>query len=339
MMKIAIIGAGNIGTAMAALICGSDAQVTVVARGARLQAIARDGLALNDRGTRHDARPKATEALSEVQDAVFLCVKSQQLGAALDTNRAGIGPETLVIPMVNGLPFWFFLPDARPVPHTDPQGILARLLRPEQVLGAVLLMTVSMDAAGVAQSTNTPTLSLAPVAPGADGAKVDALIQTLNAGGVVTDLSEDIRAKVLVKLMANVTTNPLSALVDCTLEEIGQRDDLCALAFAVADEFRAWAKADLGRDLPPNPWLRDLLLDAGPFSTSMLQDARAGRTLELDAIARAAMTLAEDQGQPMRCLAAIVHALDTAPSLPLSGDAAEAALSDLTPLTSLERTP
>lgn len=335
-MKIAIIGAGNIGTAMAALVAGSGAGVTVVARGARLDAIRDGGVSLDDRGTLHAARPAACEALEEAQDAVFLCVKAHQLGDAVATNAAGIGPDTLVIPMVNGLPFWFFLPDGRAVPHTDPAGALAARLRPGQVLGAVLLMTVQMTPEGRAVSSNTPTLSLAPVVEGADAARIDALVAALGAGGVATDIAPDIRGKVLVKLMANVATNPMSALLGCNLAEIGRDAGLRALAFAVADEVRAWAAADLGRDLPPNEWLGELLLDAGDFPTSMLQDARAGRALELDAIARAPMALAGAGAMP--CLSAIVHALDTAPSLPLDPAAREAALSDLLPLTSLERT-
>lgn len=335
-MKIAIIGAGNIGTAMAALISGSGAEVTLTARGGRLKTVQDQGVALDDRGTLHRACPRCVEALDEVQDAVFLCVKAQQLGDAVAANAAGIGPDTLVIPMVNGLPFWFHLPEPREVPHTDAHGILARSLRPGQILGAVLLMTVQTDETGLAISTNTPTLSLAPIAPGADAAKIDALIATLNAGGVKTDLSPDIREKMLVKLMANVATNPLSALMGCTLHDIGHSEDLLCVAFTVADEFRDWAARDLGRQLPPNQWLGDLFRDAGDFPTSMLQDARAGRPLELDAICRAAMALAGPQAMP--CLAAIVSALDAAASLPLGHDAAGAALAELLTHTTLERT-
>ncbi|CAN0589808.1 unnamed protein product, partial [Ectocarpus sp. 12 AP-2014] len=141
-MKIAIIGAGNIGTAMAALFSSSGEAVTLVARGARLTAAATSGVSLNDRGTIHEGPVRAVAALDTLQDAVFLCVKAQDLGQAVAANAAGIGPDTLVIPMINGLPFWFFYDAGRDVPLADPDGVLRARLRPEQVLGAVLLMTV-----------------------------------------------------------------------------------------------------------------------------------------------------------------------------------------------------
>ncbi|MBB96059.1 MAG: hypothetical protein CML68_15890 [Rhodobacteraceae bacterium] len=334
-MKIAIVGAGNIGTAMAALFSSSGDAVTLVARGARLDTVARSGVCLDDRGTLHAGPVTAVPALGTPQDAVFLCVKAQDLGAAVAANAAGIGPDTLVIPMINGLPFWFFYREGREVPLADPDGLLAAHLRPEQVLGAVLLMTVQMEPSGRAVSTNTPTLSLASVVEGADMAAVARLIGALNGAGVRTDLSEDIHQKVLVKLLANIATNPLSALVGCNLAEIGRNKDLLRLSFALADEVRAWAVQDLGQALPDNDWLGALLLDAGDFPTSMLQDARAGRPLELDAIARAALTLAGPSRMPL--LAALVETLSRASNLPLAGVGAEAALSRLLPLTQPER--
>ncbi|WP_428925710.1 ketopantoate reductase family protein [Marinibacterium sp. SX1] len=334
-MKIAIVGAGNIGTAMAALFASAGEEVTLVARGARLDAVARDGVCLDDRGTLHAGPVRAVTALDGVQDAVFLCVKAQDLGDAVAANGRGIGPDTLVIPMINGLPFWFFYDAGRAVPLADPSGALAGHLRPEQVLGAVLLMTVQTEASGRAVSTNTPTLSLAPVVDGADLAAVDRLIGVLNGAGVRTDLAPDIRQKVLVKLLANIATNPLSALLGCNLAEIGRTGDLLALAFGLADEVRAWAADELGRDLPDNDWLGALLLDAGDFPTSMLQDARAGRRLELDAIARAPLALAGEGAMPL--LTALVAALDASPRLPLDGPAAQEARAGLISLTHPER--
>ncbi|WP_339115166.1 ketopantoate reductase C-terminal domain-containing protein [Thioclava sp. GXIMD2076] len=333
-MKIAVIGAGNIGTAMAALLGGSGAEVTVTARGLRLEQIRAQGVALCDRGTWHRARPQAKQALEQVQDAVFFCVKAQALPQAVAENIAGIGPDTLVIPMVNGLPFWFFAGGAE-VPFVDPEAILARHLDPQQVLGAVLLMTVRMEA-GEALSSNTPTLSLGPAMGAHDRPAIARLARVLEAGGIRTDVTPTIRQKVLVKLLANITTNPLSALLGDHLATIGQTPELAALASAVADPFRAWARG-LGYDLPDNHWLIDLIVDAGDFPTSMLQDARAGRALELDAIARAPMAMAEAAGHPNPALAAILAALDTHCTLPLSGSEAQIARHSLMNTISLER--
>ena len=317
-LKIGVIGAGNIGTAMAALLCRAGAEVELTARGARLDTISAEGIALDDRGTVITARPACGRALSDVKDAVFVCVKAQSLPEAIAANAAGIGPETLVIPMVNGMPFWFFAKggDMGNVPYLDPRDSLAETLTPAQVLGAVLLMTVRMDETGQALSSNTPTLSLGPVvAEGTDMSKVEALIATLEAGGVRTDLCADIRQKVLVKLIANVATNPLSALTGATLAQIGREDSQRFVALYLAGEFRDWA-AKHGYDLPSDDWLTALFLDAGEFPTSMLQDARAGRPLELDAICRAPLDLARRDGGDMPLMARLLAEIETSPSLP-----------------------
>jgi 2-dehydropantoate 2-reductase len=316
--KIGVIGAGNIGTAMAALLSQSGAQIWVTARGARLNQITQDGIQLDDRGTVITARPKTCDQLTEPMDALFVCVKSQSLSSAIHLNRAAITPETWVIPMVNGLPFWFYADETGlgEVPILDPNGELAKLLIPKQVLGAVLLMTVQMNDTGQAKSSNTPTLNLGAVCEGVDQRKVDNLIAFLTLSGVKTTFDAKIRQKVLVKLLANFATNPLTALTGAMLNELGQTPELCDLATTLADEFRNWAKSE-GYDLPPNAWLVDLLIDAGAFPTSMLQDALAGKHLELDAICHAPMALAQAKGVAMPMLSGLLDLLRNATALPV----------------------
>ncbi|SLN59781.1 2-dehydropantoate 2-reductase [Aquimixticola soesokkakensis] len=336
-LEIAVIGAGNIGSAMAVLLAKGGAKVTLVARGARAQTVRDTGLTLIAKGTPHCAQVAVTERLERPQDAIFACVKAHDLPAALAQHAGGIGAQTQVVPMVNGMPFWFFAddPDAGAVPCVDPEGTLARLLRPAQVLGAVLLMTVELDAQGRAISNNTPTLSLAPVAEGADAAALGRLARTLRAGGVAVDVPEAIRQKVMVKLLANFATNPLSALTGATLRAMGSDPVQRAIVFGLADEFRALARP-LGYALPDNAWLGDLLLDAGDFATSMLQDARAGRRLELDAIVHAPRDMAQARGLTMPLVDAVLDPLSTARALPL-GDPG-ALLRSLSSIASFERT-
>ncbi|MEP1767811.1 MAG: 2-dehydropantoate 2-reductase N-terminal domain-containing protein [Sulfitobacter sp.] len=315
--KIGVIGSGNIGTAMAALLTQSEAEVWITARGARLEQITQDGIHLDERGRKISAKPKAQSQINQAMDALFVCVKSQSLAAAVRMNKDAITKDTLVIPMVNGLPFWFYATDTAmgDVPRLDPDGDLALILRPQQVLGAVLLMTVQMDGAGVAKSSNTPTLSLGAVCEGCDDAKVAQLVSYLETSGIKTEISPQIRQKVLVKLLANFTTNPLSALTGALLEDIGQTPALCDIATSLADEFRIWAE-DEGFELPPNDWLVDLMIDAGPFPTSMLQDAQAAKPLELDAICYAPFELAQTKGFDMPVLFSLLTLLQTTPILP-----------------------
>jgi 2-dehydropantoate 2-reductase len=220
--------------------------------------------------------------------------------------------------MVNGLPFWFYATESAigDVPYLDPNGDLARLLDPQQVLGAVLLMTVQMDEFGLAKSSNTPTLSLGTVCEGTNDVQIKQLVSHLANSGIEGEIDPKIRQKVLVKLLANFTTNPLSALTGALLNDIGTDTALRKMATDLADEFRAWALSE-AFDLPPNAWLVDLLVDAGPFPTSMLQDARAGKPLELDAICRAPFKLAQAKGLDMPVLDALLLQLDGATTLPV----------------------
>jgi 2-dehydropantoate 2-reductase len=336
-LDIAVIGAGNIGTAMAALLSRSGAHVHLVARGARLAEVRERGVVLDDRGDVIHARPMTESALTRPMDAVFLCVKSQSLASAVRDNASGIGPHTWVIPMVNGLPFWFFATpeDMGDIPYLDPEGDLAALLSPRQILGAVLLMTVRMEG-NRALSSNTPTLSLGPVTDGVDRSRLASLIETLEAGGVRTDLSEGIRQKVLVKLLANLATNPLTALSGAMLEEVGQTPLLREISTQLATEFRNWTTTR-GFDLPENDWLVDLMIDAGPFPTSMLQDALAGRALELDAICRAPLALSRRDGMGMPLLARLIAEVEAHDTLPLSETALPEALDRLLPNTDFSK--
>lgn len=318
-MNIGVIGAGNIGTAMAALLSQSGAQVHLTARGKRGAEIAQRGVYLDDRGTVIHANPKISETLNTPMDAVFLCVKSQDLGAALQANRACLTPNTLIIPMVNGLPFWFFANETT-LGHVPKMGLgpaLAAMIRPEQVWGPVLLMTVRMDEHGRAISSNTPTLSLGPAVEGTDAGLFTALLDILERSGVAVKPVPDIRQSIMVKLLANFATNPLSALTGALLDDIGKDPQLRATAETLADEFRAWAGTH-GYELPSNDWLVDLMLDAGPFPTSMLQDTWAGKPLELDAICRAPFALAQQAGVAMPLTQRMLALLDTAAKLPLA---------------------
>ena len=329
-IKIGIIGAGNIGTAMATLIAQSSAQVHVAARGARLSDIVENGTSLNDRGIQFSARPIALTTITEPMDAIFVCVKSQSLASALLVNAAAITPDTLVIPMINGMPFWFNATKdgIGSVPFLDPKGELANLLDPRQILGAVLLMTVRMDETGCAISSNTPTLSIGPIVNGSDTDRIETLLQVLETGGLRADLCADIRQKVLVKLLANVATNPLTALTGAMLNDVGTKPALREVALKLADEFRDWAR-HAGYDLPSNDWLVDLFVDAGDFPTSMLQDAIAGRTLELDAICKAPLEMARRAGGDMPFLSHLITEIETAATLPARPDQIPNALSRL----------
>ncbi|WP_138468628.1 ketopantoate reductase family protein [Poseidonocella sp. HB161398] len=293
--RIAIIGAGAIGSVLAARLCGAGLDVTLVARGARLDEIARDGIRLADLTGAHHARPAVATALQEPADALFLCVKAAALEPAIRQNLAGIGPQTRVIPLVNGIPWWFFDDLGHAVEAVDPGGRLLSMVPFEQIVGAVTMMTASFGDGGLV-STIPHQLALGPTVP--DGPRPVDLADALDAAGIAVDRADYVRPLVWQKLGLNLATNPLSALTGETLAEIAANPASLARATALAQELEALAAA-WGARVDVSDGLGAKLARAGDFRTSMLQDAEAGRPLELAPIVHAPLELAAARSIPM----------------------------------------
>jgi len=336
-LKIGVVGAGNIGSAIAAMLGNGVADVTLTARGTRLQALRENGVTLRLGGETIHAPVTASEVLDEVQDAVLLCVKSQQLSGALDQNWAAIGPDTLVIPMVNGWPFWFLEGyEGHPLVELTADEQALDALPADRVLGTALMMKVEMQD-GVAVTPAHPEIHIGTVTRTTPDAKMLALFDVMRAAGIKVVVEGDIRRAVVMKMLLNIATNPLSALADATIGGIVENPDLRAVSFAMADEFRRLTTR-LGYDLPDNDWLGPELAKAGPHSTSMLQDARDGRELELGAIVSMPLRTSRAYGFDMPVSAALLDVLQREPTLPLKGTARAKAIDHLNSLTQPERT-
>ncbi len=293
--RIAIIGAGAIGSVLAARLCGAGLDVTLVARADRLDTIARDGIRLTDLEGDHHVRPAVTERLEAPVSVVFLCVKAAALAPAIRQNLAGIGPETRVVPLVNGIPWWFFDDLGHAVEAVDPGGKLLAMVPFEQIVGAVTLMTASFDGDRLV-STIPHHLALGPTVP--DGPRPVDLADALDAAGIAIDRADYVRPLVWHKLGLNLATNPLSALTGETLAQIAANPASLARATSVAQELEALAAA-WGAEVSVSEGLGEKLAKAGNFRTSMLQDAEAGRPLELAPIVHAPLELAEARNIPM----------------------------------------
>ncbi|WP_158965005.1 ketopantoate reductase family protein [Chachezhania sediminis] len=294
--KIAIIGAGAIGTALAARLAAATDDLTFVARGQRAAALRANGVRLEDLEGTFTARPKVTERLTGPVSVLFVCVKCGALKAAIEQNLAGIGPDTRVIPLVNGIPWWFHADPSRPVQAVDPGGELLTLISLRQIVGSVTAMTAGFDEDGeTVRSTIPHHLVLGPIVD--DGPRPVDLAAALVSSGITLDRADDVYPLVWNKLMLNLATNPVSALTGETLERIAANPTSLARAEALAGEVRDLARS-FGVTVDPTG-LGARLAKAGDFATSMLQDARAGRPLELAPIVQAPLELAAAQGVPM----------------------------------------
>lgn len=293
--QIAILGAGAIGSALAARLEAAGTPVTLVARGARLEALETQGVTLHDLDGTHHARPRLVPRLDAPVGALFVCVKAAALEPALRENLAGIGPDTRVIPLVNGIPWWFFDDLGHAVEAVDPGGKLLAMIPFEQIVGAVTLMTAEFDGDDV-RSTLPHRLSLGPTVQ--DGPRPVDLADALDAAGIAIDRDDYVRPRVWHKLGLNLSTNPLSALNGETLAEIAANPASLTRAEAIATEVETLAAA-WGAPVTVAEGLGAKLASAGAFRTSMLQDVEAGRPPELAPIVHAPLELAEARAVAM----------------------------------------
>ena len=165
-LRIGIAGAGAIGCTLAARLAGNGHTVNVLARGETLTAIRRDGIHLSDLDGHHHVQVEASDDAASLgeQDLIFLCTKAQALASLLPQLQPMIGAETVVIPVINGVPWWYFHGeggryDGQRVNAVDPQSTLNQALDLRHVIGCVVFITAHCPANAVAES-NTPHLMI-----------------------------------------------------------------------------------------------------------------------------------------------------------------------------------
>lgn len=288
-MRVAVVGAGAIGGALAHALAASGADPILVARGAAAAAIAREGLRVERMGKAETSRPRVVvdTRAAGIQDVVIGTPKAQDWPGAADLFRPLIGPDTVVLPAINGVPWWYFhgeggRHDGTNLASLDPGRVLADLFPAHRLVGTVVYMAVSRAAPGVLAWPTGDRLVLGRVAK--DGADPAPVARLLRAAGMAIDESDDIRQAVWSKLLGNASLNPVSVLALQTVEEILDDPDLRAVCADAVRETMALA-ASVGRPVDTDIDKRlDLARRLGAFRTSMLQDFEAGRALEIAAL-------------------------------------------------------
>ncbi|WP_158926891.1 ketopantoate reductase family protein [Acidisphaera sp. S103] len=303
-LRITVAGAGAIGCTLAVRLAAAGHHLSLLARGATLAAAKADGIQLNDRsGTTTVQVTASDQAEFGIQDILFLCSKSQDLPALSGAVRPLIGPETLIVPTPNGVPFWYFHGeggrfDGQPVNAVDPDGQIGRHLPLAQIIGAVVFMSAEMSAPGRVVSRTPHRMMLGePTGPITD--RLRRLCAVLEGAGIEARAVEQIRDPLWTKIIANLTSNPLSVVSGATLEAIYTRPDLLAIVRPVMNEAMLTAACYRARLTADPIGIVALGAGMGAVRTSMLQDHRRGRPLELAAIGDAVIELAERYDLPM----------------------------------------
>ena len=299
-MKIAVIGAGAIGGLVGARLALAGEDVSFVVRGANLAAIRERGIKLveHDGSVRVVRDVRATDRYDELgpQDIVVLAMKAHQVEAvALDVPRL-FGPDTVVVTMQNGIPYWYFHQHGGALAGTvvrsvDPEGVVSARIPASRVLGCVVYPASELVEPGVIKHIEGDRFPVGEL-DGSDSERVRRVAACFANAGFKAPVLDDIRAEIWLKLWGNLSFNPISSLSHSTLVDICQYPPSRELAAAMMREAQAVAHK-LGIEFRVS--LEKRIAGAekvGKHKTSMLQDIEAGRAPEIDALVGAVIELA-----------------------------------------------
>jgi 2-dehydropantoate 2-reductase len=291
-VKIAIVGCGAIGGYVGTKLALAGETVTFLVRGATLEAVRAHGVTLQmSEGPALVAREvTATSdyASAGEQDLVILAVKAHQLEAVARQVPELFGRDTVVVPMQNGIPYWYFHRHGGAlagsiVRSVDPDGTISRLIPAERVLGCVVYPATELLSPAVVKHIEGDRLPIGEL-DGSMSARAQRVSDCFTRAGFKCPVLEDIRAEIWLKLWGNLTFNPISALTRSTLLEICQFQPTRDLATAMMTEAQAIAgKLGVAFRVPLERRIAGAQ-KVGHHKTSMLQDVEAGRAPELEAL-------------------------------------------------------
>jgi 2-dehydropantoate 2-reductase len=300
----AVVGAGAIGSYVGAALSHAGAAVTLVGRGAHLQAMREHGVrVLSPRGD-FSARPGAVSDLRDAGpvDVVILALKAHQLGSVLADLPSLFHAQTSVVAMQNGIPWWYFQRHGGPyeglaLESVDPGGKIAAAIAPERVIGCVIYASTEIASPGVVRHTEGTRFSLGEP-DRSHSARVQRIAADLVAGGLKAPVEDDLRRDIWLKLLGNASFNPISALTRATLVEMADDPGVEPLAYEMMEECIAVAgKLGITFDITIEKRI-DGARRVGAHKTSMLQDLEARKPLELDALTGVIVELGAKLGVP-----------------------------------------
>lgn len=298
MSSACIFGVGAIGGFLAARLALAGVRVTGICRGAQLEVVRSRGLTLVEQGRRETVQIRAVGSAQEAgqQDVLFLALKANDLPGVAPSLRPLLGPDTVVITVGNGFPWWYFF-RATPggvnptLASVDPRGALWRLIGPEHALGCVVYPAARVTAPGVVEHVYGNRFAIGEP-DGSVSQRVRQVSAMLQAAGLEAPVRQDIRTELWTKMAMNAAYNPVSVLTGATLGQMIEDLGCANTLHAVMTETSAVA-ASLGVRVPLQPrQLMELTRPLALHKTSMLQDLEAARRLEVDPIAGAIAELA-----------------------------------------------
>lgn len=301
-MKVCVVGAGAIGGLVGAWFARAGHPVCLVARGAHLEALRTRGLALVEGERRTEFKLRASEEPGDfgVQDAVFICLKTYSIAAMLPRLKTLVGADTVVVPAINGLPWWYFYReggklDGRPVDCLDPAGAMLSALDPGHILGCVVHAAAEVREPGVVKHT-AGRLFILGEPDRTMSARAERLTAAMNAAGFEAKLAPDIRVEIWTKLVGNLSYNPVAALALAQMNDIHGNEALLGLIRTLMEEAMRVAEA-YAAPVPMTVEERiGIAKKLAGAKISMHQDIERRRPLETEAIVGTVVELARKAG-------------------------------------------
>jgi 2-dehydropantoate 2-reductase len=303
-VRFAVLGAGAIGAYVGAALHRGGSDVTLIARGEHLRAMAEHGVRVHSPRGDFESRPAVTSELAEIaaSDVVFVGLKAYSLPAIAPTIGPLLRPGAVVVGAQNGIPWWYFQRvggtlDGHTLESVDPGGVASRAFPPERVIGCVVYASTEIEAPGVIRHIEGTRFTLGT--PGGEPSdRCTEISEALRAGGLKAPVEPDLRAQIWLKLIGNAAFNPLTTVTRSTMGELAASPHAVAFAREVMVECAAVASA-LGVELPVSIDRRlEAALAVGDHKTSMLQDWEAGKPLESDCMTGAIVEIADLVGVP-----------------------------------------
>ena len=311
-MRICVVGAGAIGGLMGAKLALAGNDVTVIDQGAHLEAIKKDGLKLIwEDGSEHVAQVKAIDNVADAgeQDLVILAVKAHFLDQVARESEALMGPDTIIMTVQNGLPWWYFHKhgdehDGKPLKTLDPSGVLTKHIDADRIIGCVVYPAAAVTEPGVIHHVEGDRFPLGEL-DGSESERAQKLHDLLVDAGFRSRILDDIRSEIWLKAWGNLSFNPISALTHATLVDICQFPETRELAADMMREAQDIAEA-LGITFRHTIEKRIAGAEGvGAHKTSMLQDVEAGRSLETEALIGSILEMGEMVGKPAPAIRAV----------------------------------
>ncbi len=297
-MKICIYGAGAIGGYMGVQLAEAGADVSLVARGAHLQAMQRNGLRLRIDGEEKVAHLRCTSDPAELgpQDYVIVALKAHSVPGVVDAMQPMLGNDTGIVTAVNGIPYWYFYKHGGAYENStletiDPDARQWKVLGPERAIGCVVYPATEIVEPGVIQHVYGDKFPIGEPS-GERSFRVERLGRMMTKAGLRAPVLDNIRDEIWLKLWGNLSFNPISALTHATLDVIASDPGTRAVvrsmmseAQEIAEKLGVHFRVDIERRINGAGAV-------GAHKTSMLQDLERGRPMEIDPL----VTVVQEMG-------------------------------------------